>query len=89
MAARAWDRDMHVERALAEQLTNFRLMALNKTNDRSWTFTEVARRANIPPANLYNWEKGICLPSSMSLWQAWAKALTLHLTITLQLPSIK
>ncbi len=87
MGARAWDRDMSVERALVKQLTDFRLMALNKTNDRAYSFTEVARRANIPPPNLYNWERGVCLPSSMSLWIAWASALGLDLNISLHSPS--
>lgn len=80
---RPWDRDTRLERQVVETLKEFRLRALNKTRDRSFSLTEVARSSRHTPASLYNWETGICLPGSWSAWQAWAAALGLELRIEL------
>lgn len=83
---RAWERDTHIERDLIERLTNFRLKALNQTGSRAFTYTELARQSHgvLSIDNIYQWERGVCLPSTMAQWQAWASVLGLELTINLK-----
>lgn len=85
MARGVYDRDTRIEQELVERLKSFRLRALNASRNRAFTHSELALRSNgaFNRDNLYQWENGICLPSSMAQWIAWADVLGLSLNITI------
>lgn len=84
MASRAaWDKDLTLERALVQKLTDFRVRSLNHTQHRAFTYTEIGHQIGQHPSSLYNWERQVCFPGTFAAWKSWAAALGLELRIEL------